>query len=598
MIEDPTLKKTILTSNIAPTPAATPGPLTTMSESSENIEVLKDTPTPQANGIPSNQENKEPESALVKDQTSVSVESGRRGSGLPRPQLQAVTNVLKSMRAHVDADPFKMPVNPAVDGVPDYLNIVKEPMDLFTIGKKLEESQYETVDEVIADVRLIVSNCVLFNGPDSWVTQKAKSLESYFDQKLLSKLVNVKPSPSYNVVPSLKPLPEPSKPAKSSKMVVSDLEFSRKVVKDFATNKRRVAYAFPFLEPVDPVKLNIPQYFDIIKQPMDLSTVEKKFESGVYTTAEEVDADVRLMLQNCFTFNAPEHLIHKTGKVFEREYNKEWAKRPSVKEALAAQKQAANSRAAAQTKPLPSAPVLRKRTVSEVKRMAESPAVHSRRNSIDWDATPIVTDSDSDDDEIEQQLRLLQQNLNMINGQLQLLLNKRFKKKKIKRSKSTGSRHKFVDVVVDGSRKPHSSKTKKSGGASSPASRNVHKKGSSAGAAAKAKQSNQPVEVAPTSAVPLAEPDLPDLTYEQKAELSEGISILEGQPLLDVLSIIQQSLPNLGGPGSEEIELDVEALDKKTLWRLHNLVIGSRQPRANGAPKPSESDSSDTESEH
>jgi hypothetical protein len=31
--------------------------------------------------------------------------------------------------------------------------------------------------------------------------------------------------------------------------------------------------AWPFKEPVDPVALNIPNYFEIIKEPMDLQTV-------------------------------------------------------------------------------------------------------------------------------------------------------------------------------------------------------------------------------------------------------------------------------------------------------------------------------------
>ena len=43
--------------------------------------------------------------------------------------------------------------------------------------------------------------------------------------------------------------------------------------------------ALPFLQPVDPVKLNIPRYFDIITRPMDISTIEKKLNSGRYPVA-------------------------------------------------------------------------------------------------------------------------------------------------------------------------------------------------------------------------------------------------------------------------------------------------------------------------
>lgn len=38
----------------------------------------------------------------------------------------------------------------------------------------------------------------------------------------------------------------------------------------------------PFLNPVDPVALKIPDYYNIVKEPIDLSTVEKNLKNGVY----------------------------------------------------------------------------------------------------------------------------------------------------------------------------------------------------------------------------------------------------------------------------------------------------------------------------
>lgn len=39
-----------------------------------------------------------------------------------------------------------------------------------------------------------------------------------------------------------------------------------------------------FRKPVDPEKLRIPHYPDIIKRPMDLQTVSKRLEAGSYAT--------------------------------------------------------------------------------------------------------------------------------------------------------------------------------------------------------------------------------------------------------------------------------------------------------------------------
>ena len=50
---------------------------------------------------------------------------------------------------------------------------------------------------------------------------------------------------------------------------------------------KRLKEARLFLEPVDPVKFNIPDYLTVIKRPMDLSTVEKSLAAQQYHTVEE-----------------------------------------------------------------------------------------------------------------------------------------------------------------------------------------------------------------------------------------------------------------------------------------------------------------------
>lgn len=68
---------------------------------------------------------------------------------------------------------------------------------------------------------------------------------------------------------------------------------------------KRHKYSGPFLLPVDPVALSIPDYFDIVKEPMDLSTVERKLKEGEYANRELFEADVHLIWQNALTYNHP-----------------------------------------------------------------------------------------------------------------------------------------------------------------------------------------------------------------------------------------------------------------------------------------------------
>ena len=69
---------------------------------------------------------------------------------------------------------------------------------------------------------------------------------------------------------------------------------------------KRSVNVSPFLEPVDPIALGVPTYFEIIEHPMDLSTVEHKLKSNAYTAQDDFIADVRLIWSNALTFNASE----------------------------------------------------------------------------------------------------------------------------------------------------------------------------------------------------------------------------------------------------------------------------------------------------
>uniref|UniRef100_A0A7I4DTH0 Bromo domain-containing protein n=1 Tax=Physcomitrium patens TaxID=3218 RepID=A0A7I4DTH0_PHYPA len=62
--------------------------------------------------------------------------------------------------------------------------------------------------------------------------------------------------------------------------------------------------AGPFNKPVDPVKLGIPDYFEVVKRPMDLGTIRDRLEKGeVYNTVDDVFEDVALVWSNCRTYN-------------------------------------------------------------------------------------------------------------------------------------------------------------------------------------------------------------------------------------------------------------------------------------------------------
>ena len=65
----------------------------------------------------------------------------------------------------------------------DYPKIIKQPMDLGTIAKKIKKKQYETLFEVHDDARLVWENCMTYNADGSDFYKLADSLKKSWDTK-------------------------------------------------------------------------------------------------------------------------------------------------------------------------------------------------------------------------------------------------------------------------------------------------------------------------------------------------------------------------------------------------------------------------------
>lgn len=70
----------------------------------------------------------------------------------------------------------------------------------------------------------------------------------------------------------------------------------------------------------------VSRYFDVIKHPMDLGTMESNLVQGQYRTMESFEADMRLIFKNCRTFNHPGTVVVAHGNGLEALFDKEWTK--------------------------------------------------------------------------------------------------------------------------------------------------------------------------------------------------------------------------------------------------------------------------------
>jgi len=91
-------------------------------------------------------------------------------------------------------------------------------------------------------------------------------------------------------------------------------------------HKKHSSYAWPFYKPVDTEQLDLHDYKQVIKKPMDLGTVKTKAETNKYKSAAEFASDMRLIFTNCYKYNPPEHdvvaMARKLQDVFEMRFAK------------------------------------------------------------------------------------------------------------------------------------------------------------------------------------------------------------------------------------------------------------------------------------
>lgn len=109
----------------------------------------------------------------------------------PAKIKQKCMEVLKGLQSHQHGWVFNSPVDPVELGLPDYFEVIKKPMDLGTIYKKLDSCAYHEIADFQRDVNLTFDNAMRYNEEGTVVYGMAKELKDKFEednQKLVAQL--------------------------------------------------------------------------------------------------------------------------------------------------------------------------------------------------------------------------------------------------------------------------------------------------------------------------------------------------------------------------------------------------------------------------
>jgi hypothetical protein len=113
-----------------------------------------------------------------------------RKNGIHTVDYDFCTRILQTLMKHPDAEPFLQEVDPVHDCAPDYLERVKNPMDLGTLQQKLQKSFFAVTGQItkqqfLTDLNLIWSNAELYNGKNHYITKQAENLQELVQKIML-----------------------------------------------------------------------------------------------------------------------------------------------------------------------------------------------------------------------------------------------------------------------------------------------------------------------------------------------------------------------------------------------------------------------------
>ena len=104
--------------------------------------------------------------------------------GLTKYQQTKCLEILDKLISWPICSPFIELVDPERDGAPGYFDVIKHPMALNEVKKKLNGNEYNTLKDWETDVNLIWENARVYNGDDTLFAHMAMEAKLWFDNKM------------------------------------------------------------------------------------------------------------------------------------------------------------------------------------------------------------------------------------------------------------------------------------------------------------------------------------------------------------------------------------------------------------------------------
>lgn len=207
----------------------------------------------------------------------------------------------------------------------DYYEQISDPMDLTRIQQKVRLDEYEDVEQMAADFELLINNAKTYYPKESQEYQDASELWDFFND-IKSELLMTQETGGFAEASSFGA-------GGSGNVLDSDVvsntgsdsatddggdnpleELFSAVMNATDDDGRPYCTVFQLL----PSKIDYPDYYQVITEPIDLKIIGTKIKNGCYQSLNELERDLLLMCRNAKHYNEPGSQIYKDANTLRK----------------------------------------------------------------------------------------------------------------------------------------------------------------------------------------------------------------------------------------------------------------------------------------
>lgn len=242
---------------------------------------------------------------------------------------------------------------------PDYYDEIKRPTTLGKIKSKICAKQYANLNEMLDELNVMFKNALKYNKSDSQIYKDAQELQrqcfvkakEYTDYEPTNDDLSIESEEENDEEEEEEEEEEPLTSIKKTSSTLAPYRYKKSLNQSASLNtsyepkksvakpptevelllRRRFRQLYKSLlnycdeesrYPIDlfmekPSKKDYPDYYEVIKEPIDMKTIDANIKSDRYSSEDELLKDFKLMFDNCREYNEDGSQIYLDADMLE-----------------------------------------------------------------------------------------------------------------------------------------------------------------------------------------------------------------------------------------------------------------------------------------